>query len=96
VQELEGAADATATEIYAKAYNSSPEAVALFEFTKAMETLKKTITPDSTLVLTTNGALMGYLKSPDPAKDESQSNTLDAMKLLKGIPGLPPLVNPNE
>ena len=86
-------ADATATEIYAKAYNSSTEAVELFEFTKAMETLKRTITPDSTLVLTTNGALMGYLKSPDPAKPEAAGNPLDAMNLLKGIPGLPPLID---
>ncbi len=93
VQELEGAADATATEIYAKAYNSSPEAVELFEFTKAMETLKRTITPDSTLVLTTNGALLGYLKSPDPAKSEAAGNPLDSMNLLKGIPGLPPLID---
>lgn len=62
VQEIEGAADAKATEIYAQAYNSSPEAAELFAFTKAMETLKKTITADTTLVLTTAGELLGYLK----------------------------------
>lgn len=94
VQELEGAADATATEIYAKAYNSSPEAVALFEFTKAMETLKKTITPDSTLVLTMDGDLMGYLKSSEPGKAKAEEGAQNPMNLLKGIPGLPPLQAP--
>lgn len=96
VQEIEGAADATATEIYAKAYNSSGDAAALFEFTKAMETLKKTITPDSTLVLTTNGDLMGYLKSADPAAAREKSSAADAMNFLKGIPGLPPLIDSKE
>jgi modulator of FtsH protease HflC len=90
VQEIEGAADATATEIYAKAYNSSPDAASLFAFTKAMETLKKTITPDSTLVLTTDGDLMGYLKSADPSA-QKDGDAVGAMNLLKGIPGLPPL-----
>jgi modulator of FtsH protease HflC len=67
VQEIEGGADAKATEIYAKAYNSSPDAAELFGFTKSMETLKKTITPDTTLVLTTAGDLLGYLKGPKAA-----------------------------
>ena len=68
IQEIEGAADAKATEIYAKAYNASPESVELFTFVKSMETLRLTITPDSTMILTTNGDLMGYLKSMDPVK----------------------------
>lgn len=93
VQEVEGAADAKATEIYAKAYNSTPEAVALFEFTKAMETLKKTLTPDSTLVLTTNGDLMGYLKSANPRQADGLAPGTTGMDLLKGIPGLPSLLD---
>lgn len=93
VQEIEGAADAKATEIYAKAYNSTPEAVALFEFTKAMETLKTTLTADTTLVLTTNGDLLGYLKSDTPRKGDATGTSADGMNLLKGIPGLPSLLD---
>jgi modulator of FtsH protease HflC len=67
IQEVEGAADAKATEIYAKAYNQSPEAIELFEFMRSMDTLKKTITPETALVLTTEGDLFRYLKSASPA-----------------------------
>lgn len=89
IQEIEGTADAKATEIYAKAYNQTPEAIQLFEFTKAMDTLKKTITPDTTLVLTTDGELLHYLKSSEPAS-KSGSRPGD---LLKGINGLPSLLD---
>ncbi|MFZ1893294.1 MAG: SPFH domain-containing protein, partial [Rhodoplanes sp.] len=37
VEEIRGVADAKATEIYAKAYNQSPEAVAFYEFTRTMQ-----------------------------------------------------------
>jgi membrane protease subunit HflC len=88
VQDIEGAADAKALEIYARAYNSTPEAVQLFEFTKAMDTLKKSITADTTLILTSDGDLLRYLKGADikgggPAEIEG----------LKGIPGLPSLLD---
>lgn len=64
VQEIEGAADAKATEIYARAYNGTPEARELFDFLKSMETLKKTLTGDTRLVLSTESDLLRYLKSP--------------------------------
>lgn len=64
VQEIEGAADAKATEIYARAYNSTPEARELFDFLKSMETLKKTLVGDTRLVLSTESDLLRYLKSP--------------------------------
>jgi membrane protease subunit HflC len=86
IQEIEGAADAKATELYAKAYNQTPEAAELFEFLKSMDTLKKTITPDTTAVFTTDGDLMGYLKSANPRKKD------DGLGSLKGIPGLPSLL----
>ena len=89
IQEIEGAADAKATEIYAKAYNQTPEAIQLFEFTKAMDTLKKTITPDTTLVLTTDGELLHYLKSSEPVS----KNGGKPGDLLKGINGLPSLLD---
>lgn len=95
VQEIEGAADAKATEIYAKAYNSTPEAAELFAFTKSLETLRKTITPDTTLVLTTSGDLMGLLKSaaPVPSSGNDAPQLTSPADLLKGIPGLPSLLD---
>ncbi|MCA1964316.1 MAG: protease modulator HflC, partial [Prosthecobacter sp.] len=65
VQEIEGAADARATEIYAKAYNQSPEAARLFEFLKTMDAYKAIITPDTSLVLSTDSQFLRYLKSPE-------------------------------
>ena len=87
IQEIEGAADAKATELYAKAYNQTPEAAELFEFLKSMDTLKKTITPDTTVVFTTDGDLMSYLKNATPRKKA------EAVEGLKGIPGLPSLLD---
>jgi len=84
IQEIEGTADAKATEIYAKAYNSTPEAVKLFEFTKAMDTLKKSLSPDTMLILTTDSDMLRYLKSPDPAA----SSKPDLTKGLLSTPSL--------
>jgi len=66
VQEMEGAADAKATEIYAKAYNQTPEAAQLFEFLKTMETYKQLITSDTTMIFTTDSELFRFLKSSNP------------------------------
>lgn len=63
VQEIEGAADAKATEIYAKAYNGTPQARELFEFTKTMEAYKKVLTTDTSLILSTDSDFLRYLKS---------------------------------
>lgn len=90
VQEIEGAADAKATEIYAKAYNQNSEALALFEFLRTMDTYKKTLTSDTTLILTTDSELLQYLKSSDPKK--SGLEKLDLSKGLQGLQGLPSLL----
>ncbi|MCF7789602.1 MAG: protease modulator HflC [Prosthecobacter sp.] len=66
VQEMEGTADAKATEIYAKAYNQTPEAAELFDFLKTMETYKQLITSDTTMIFTTDSELFRYLKSSNP------------------------------
>lgn len=84
VQELEGAADAKATEIYAKAYNQTPEAVALFEFLRSMDAYKKALTADTTLILTTDSEFLKYLKSAEPAPKDKP----DLSKALLGIPSL--------
>lgn len=63
VQEIRGAADAKATEIYASAFNQSPESVEFYAFIKTLETYQEMLDGDSTLILTTGSDLFKYLKS---------------------------------
>ena len=63
VEEIKGAADAKATEIYAKAYNQTEGAVEFYQFLKTMETYKKVIDNDTTLVLSTDSDIFHYLKN---------------------------------
>ena len=65
VEEIRGEADAKATEIYAQAYNQSPESVELYEFLKSMETYRKVIDAKTTLVLSTDTDLFKYFKGID-------------------------------
>lgn len=67
VEEIRGIADAKATEIYARAYNQSPEAVEFYEFTRTMQSYKSIIAQDTTLVLTTDSDLFKFLKGMSPA-----------------------------
>ena len=69
VEEIRGAADAKATEIYARAYNQSPQAVDFYEFTRTMQSYKDIIASNSTLVLSTDSDLYKFLKGMDPAED---------------------------
>lgn len=62
VQEIRGEADAKATEIYAKAYAQKPEAAEFYQFIKSMETYRKIINSDATIVLSTNSDLFALLK----------------------------------
>jgi modulator of FtsH protease HflC len=66
VEEIRGVADAKATEIYAKAYNQSAEAVAFYEFTRTMQAYKSIIAENTTLVLSTDSDLFKFLKSITP------------------------------
>jgi membrane protease subunit HflC len=59
-QEKKGAADATATTIYARAYGRDPD---FYQFTKSMETLQTSLDEKSWLVLTTDSELLKYLKA---------------------------------
>jgi membrane protease subunit HflC len=63
VQEIRGRADARATEIYAAAYNRSPQAAELYAFLKTMETYRKALTKDASLILSTDSELFAPLKS---------------------------------
>ncbi|MEY2599714.1 MAG: hypothetical protein RLZZ142_1973 [Verrucomicrobiota bacterium] len=67
VQELRGEADAKASEIYARAYNQSPQAAEFYAFLKTMETYQKIFQKDSTLLLSTDSQLMKLLHNATPA-----------------------------
>jgi hypothetical protein len=66
VEEIRGAADAKATEVYAQAYNQSPQAVAFYEFTRTIESYKTIVGENTTLVLSTDSDLFKFLKGMDP------------------------------
>jgi membrane protease subunit HflC len=69
VEEIRGIADAKATEIYAGAYNQSPEAVAFYEFTRTMQAYQSIIAENTTLVLSTDSDLFKFLKGMTPPDD---------------------------
>jgi len=58
-QEIMGKADGESTRIYAEAYGRDPE---LYQFLKTMETYRKTMGPDTTLILSTDGEFFKFLK----------------------------------
>jgi membrane protease subunit HflC len=62
VQKIRGEADAKASEIYARAYAQKPEAAEFYKFIKSMETYRKIINADATLVLSTDSELFALLK----------------------------------
>jgi membrane protease subunit HflC len=62
VQQIRGEADAKATEIYARAYNQSPQAAEFYAFLKTLDAYHKIFTKDSTLVLSTDSDLFSLLK----------------------------------
>ena len=62
---LKGKADAEVIGIYAKAYNQDPE---FYSFIKTLETYKKTIDKNSTIILTTDSDYYKYLKGLQPIK----------------------------
>ena len=73
VQTIMGEADAQATEIYASAYNRSPEAAEFYEFSKTMELYPEMIGGKSTIVLSTDSDLFKYFKEMQtqvPEKEE--------------------------
>ena len=72
VEEIRGLADAKATEIYARAYNQSAEAVDFYEFTRTMESYKFIIAENTTLVLSTDSELFKFLKGMNPDTEENR------------------------
>jgi membrane protease subunit HflC len=66
VQEIRGESDAKATEIYARAYTQKPQAADFYRFIKSMETYRKIIGSEATVVLSTNSDLFSLLKRIEP------------------------------
>jgi membrane protease subunit HflC len=66
VQMIMGVADATATEIYAAAYNQSAASVEFYEFSRSMELYPDLIGGKSTVVLSTDSDLFKYMKRIEP------------------------------
>ncbi|MFY1711609.1 protease modulator HflC [Tritonibacter mobilis] len=62
VEEIRGEADASAADIYAKAYNVDPEAAEFYAFTRTIQAYKDMISGGTTLVLTTDSDLFRYLR----------------------------------
>jgi membrane protease subunit HflC len=66
VEEIRGVADAKATEIYANAYNRSPEAAEFYEFTRTMQSYRSIIADNTTLILSTDSDMFKFLKAMAP------------------------------
>ena len=62
VEEIRGLADAKATEIYASAYNQTPQSVEFYEFTRTMASYPEIVGKNTTIVLSTGSDLFKYLK----------------------------------
>ncbi len=71
VQVIKGEADARASEIYARAYGGSAEAAEFHQFLRTMESYRKTLDKDTTLLLSTDSDLFRYLKQSSPANRPS-------------------------
>lgn len=99
VETVKGEADAKATEIYANAYDQSPEAAALYEFVKTMDLYKQIIGQDSTLILSTDSDIFRYLKRMEGKEDAPGGNKV-APKIAPpasappATPAAPPKVAP--
>jgi membrane protease subunit HflC len=74
VETTRGEADAKASQIYATAFNRSPEAAEFYEFMRTLELYQATLN-DSTAVFTTDSDLFKYLKAVKPL---GPSNSADS------------------
>ena len=85
VETTRGEADAKATQIYAQAFNTSPEAAEFYEFIRTLELYQKTLI-NSTAVFTTDSDLFKYLKAVKPL---GPSSSVDAVEAPKPAPVVP-------
>ncbi|MDA0816893.1 MAG: protease modulator HflC [Planctomycetota bacterium] len=75
VEEIQGKADATASKIYADAYNTSPAAAEFYGFVKTLDMYREALSNDTTVILTTDSDLFRLLKSATPKTESMQSPT---------------------
>ena len=61
-REIMGDADAASTEIYAAAYNRSPDSRAFYEFIKTMEIYQTTLDSETMLILSTDSEFYKFIK----------------------------------
>jgi membrane protease subunit HflC len=61
-EEIKGQADAEATAIYAASYDRSADSRRFYEFLKSMETLEQTASPETSILLSTDGEFYRFLK----------------------------------
>lgn len=69
VEEIRGLADAKAAEIYAGAYNQSPQSVEFYEFTRTMASYPEIIGKNTTIIHSTNSDIFKFLKGIRAIKD---------------------------
>jgi modulator of FtsH protease HflC len=62
---IRGRADATATSIYASAYNKNSQSRNLYSFLRAMESLEKSFDEKTSIIVTTDSELYKFLKKLD-------------------------------
>lgn len=65
VQEVQGKADAEATQIYGQAYNKNPE---FYAFLRTLESYKEKTNKNSVLILTTDSDFYQYIKKASPGE----------------------------
>ena len=70
VEEIRGKADANASDIYAKAFNKTPEAAKFYAFRKTLETYELILDRQSSLILTTDSPLFNLFKSLNAEVEE--------------------------
>ncbi len=69
VQEIQGKADAVATQVYGVAYNENPE---FYSFLRTLESYKDNANQNSVLILTTESDFYRYVKKAYPGKTEEK------------------------
>ena len=75
VEEIQCKADATASKIYADAYNTSPAAAEFYGFVKTLDMYREALSNDTTVILTTDSYLFRLLKSATPKTESMQVPT---------------------
>lgn len=62
-EEIKGKADAAAASIYANAYDQTGSSRKLYSFIKSMETLRRTLDKETSIIISTDSELFKYLKN---------------------------------